>query len=128
MWRLIAVGLGLLTYFKWDEIKEGLASLSAGMMQAPQPGAQGPQAGAQGPQGGAEIPRDDLKEIPGVGPALEKQLNELGIVSFRQIAMLQEADIDRIAAYFKAFKGRIRRDNWIESARRLHREKYGEQL
>ncbi len=35
-----------------------------------------------GPRGVA----DDLKKLPGVSPAIEKQLNDLGIFHFQQIA------------------------------------------
>ncbi|MEJ2275928.1 MAG: hypothetical protein P8Y01_15380, partial [Woeseiaceae bacterium] len=38
--------------------------------------------------------RDDLQMIKGVGPAIEKTLNELGIFRFRQIADMSEYDID----------------------------------
>jgi len=41
--------------------------------------------------------RDDLKMIKGVGPAIEKTLNEMGIFRFRQIADMSEYEIDRVA-------------------------------
>ncbi len=62
---------------------------------------------------------DDLKRIKGVGPKLEKLLNQLGISSFAQIAAWSEADIDRIDAQLGTFEGRIRRDSWIEQAKLL---------
>lgn len=63
--------------------------------------------------------RDDLKLIKGVGPAIEKTLNELGIFSFRQIADLSEYDIDRVARKLKGFHSRIYREDWIGQARGL---------
>lgn len=63
--------------------------------------------------------RDDLKMIKGVGPAIEKTLNEMGIVSFRQIADMSEYDIDRIANRLKGFHTRIYREDWIGQARAL---------
>mgnify|MGYP001814212876 FL=1 len=63
--------------------------------------------------------RDDLKMIKGVGPAIEKTLNEMGIVSFRQIADMSEYDIDRIANRLKGFHTRIYREDWIGQARTL---------
>ena len=63
--------------------------------------------------------RDDLKQIKGVGPAIEKTLNELGIFSFRQIAEMSEYEIDRVAQRLKGFRSRIYREDWIGQAREL---------
>lgn len=63
--------------------------------------------------------RDDLKQIKGIGPAIEKTLNELGIFSFRQIAEMSEYDIDRVAQRLKGFRSRIYREDWIGQAREL---------
>ncbi|MDJ0712023.1 MAG: hypothetical protein QNJ14_16660 [Woeseiaceae bacterium] len=63
--------------------------------------------------------RDDLKQIKGVGPAIEKTLNEMGIFSFRQIAEMSEYDIDRVAQRLKGFRSRIYREDWIGQARDL---------
>lgn len=62
---------------------------------------------------------DDLTRLKGVGPKLATQLNTLGVTSFAQIASWSEADIDRIDDQLGRFKGRIRRDNWIEQAKLL---------
>ncbi|WP_372609938.1 NADH-quinone oxidoreductase subunit NuoE [Aquicoccus sp.] len=61
---------------------------------------------------------DDLKRIGGVGPKLEKLLNEMGFWHFDQIAGWTEAEVAWVDARLK-FKGRIARDNWIEQARSL---------
>ncbi len=63
--------------------------------------------------------RDDLKRIKGIGPAIEKTLNELGIFRFRQIADMSEYDIDRVASRLKGFRTRIYREDWIGQAREL---------
>ncbi|MEJ2257700.1 MAG: hypothetical protein P8X98_11990 [Woeseiaceae bacterium] len=63
--------------------------------------------------------RDDLQMIKGVGPAIEKTLNELGIFRFRQIADMSEYDIDRVARRLKGFHSRIHREDWIGQARAL---------
>lgn len=63
--------------------------------------------------------RDDLKQIKGVGPAIEKTLNEMGIFRFRQIADMSEYDIDRVAQRLRGFHSRIYRENWIGQARDL---------
>lgn len=64
--------------------------------------------------------RDDLKKIKGVGPAIEKTLNEMGIFSFQQIADMSEYDINRVARRLKGFRSRIYREDWIGQARELH--------
>ena len=63
--------------------------------------------------------RDDLKQIKGIGPAIEKTLHELGIFRFDQIAEMNEYDIDRIAKRLKGFRTRIYREDWIGQARNL---------
>ncbi len=64
-------------------------------------------------------PGDDLQQIKGVGPAIEKTLNELGIFRFEQIAGISEYDIDRIAARLRGLRSRIYREDWIGQARAL---------
>lgn len=63
--------------------------------------------------------RDDLKRIKGIGPAIEKTLNELGIFRLQQIADLGEYDIDRVANRLRGFRSRIYREDWIGQAREL---------
>lgn len=63
--------------------------------------------------------RDNLRKIKGVGPAIEKTLNELGIFRYQQIADMSEYDIDRVANRLKGFRSRIYREDWIGQARDL---------
>ncbi len=58
---------------------------------------------------------DDLKLISGVGPALEKKLNALGITSLKQVAEFTPEDVARVDEGL-SFKGRIDRENWIGQA------------
>lgn len=60
---------------------------------------------------------DDLKEIEGIGPALEKLCNELGFWHFDQIASWSDADVEWVDAHMRNFKGRIVRDKWVAQAR-----------
>jgi predicted flap endonuclease-1-like 5' DNA nuclease len=60
---------------------------------------------------------DDLKEIEGIGPAMEKLVNSLGFYHFEQIASWSEADVALIDAEMKTFKGRISRDKWVSQAK-----------
>lgn len=69
---------------------------------------------------------DDLKLIVGIGPVLERMLQQLGIGTYRQIARWSERDIDEFDARLPEFPGRIRRDAWVTQARELHQSKYGE--
>jgi predicted flap endonuclease-1-like 5' DNA nuclease len=69
---------------------------------------------------------DDLKLIVGVGPVLERMLQQLGVATYRQIARWSERDIDEFDAKLHEFPGRIRRDAWVTQARALHQSKYGE--
>jgi predicted flap endonuclease-1-like 5' DNA nuclease len=71
--------------------------------------------------------RDDLQVIRGIGPALERVLNDEGIYLYRQIATWSADDVARIAERLRAFPDRILRDDWVGSARRAHLTKYGEE-
>lgn len=63
--------------------------------------------------------RDDLKLIKGIGPAIEKTLNELGIFRLHQVAEMTDYDVDRIARRLRGFRARIDREDWIGQARAL---------
>ncbi|MES2915311.1 MAG: hypothetical protein V4753_09360 [Pseudomonadota bacterium] len=60
---------------------------------------------------------DDLKEIEGIGPALEKLVNAMGFYHFDQIAKWSDADVALVDSEMKTFKGRITRDKWVSQAR-----------
>lgn len=62
---------------------------------------------------------DDLKLVKGIGPALEKQLNGLGVYTFSQMAAFSEDDLKWIDENLTAFKGRCFRDDWIGQAKDL---------
>ena len=61
---------------------------------------------------------DDLKQLSGVGPALEKKLHEAGITTFAQVAAWTEDDVAAMDEKL-SFKGRIQREGWIEQAKEL---------
>ncbi|MEL6957725.1 MAG: 50S ribosomal protein L21 [Pseudomonadota bacterium] len=61
---------------------------------------------------------DDLKELSGVGPALEKKLHAAGVTTFAQIAEWTQEDIDNFGEVL-SFKGRIEREGWVEQAKKL---------
>ena len=62
---------------------------------------------------------DDLKRIKGVGPKLEKLLNENGIYHLDQIAAWTESDVAWADEALVGFKGRASRDDWVGQARKL---------
>lgn len=76
--------------------------------------------------GGGPVVEDDLKNIRGIGPVIERTLKSLGITSFKQIANFAATDIAYVSAALDAFPGRIERDDWMSSASELHQQKYGE--
>jgi len=66
---------------------------------------------------------DDLKEIKGIGPVIEKKLNILGIVSFKQVSELTNEAIEQISHTVKFFPDRIKRDQWVKQAATLYHNK-----
>lgn len=61
---------------------------------------------------------DDLSKLTGVGPQLEKKLNDAGIYHYWQLAAMKPEDVTRVDADLK-LHGRIDRDNWVAQARTL---------
>jgi small subunit ribosomal protein S2 len=66
------------------------------------------------PRGGV----DDLTKLHGVGPELEKKLNEYGIFHYWQVAAMGDSDIAKVDGDLK-LNGRIGRDGWVDTARAL---------
>jgi predicted flap endonuclease-1-like 5' DNA nuclease len=62
---------------------------------------------------------DNLKEIKGVGPKLEKMLHTMGFYHFDQIANWTADEVAWVNANLEGFKGRVTRDNWVEQAKIL---------
>lgn len=65
----------------------------------------------------ADPKSDDLKQIEGIGPALEKMLQDLGVTRFAQIAAWTEAEVAAVDAQMGRFRGRIARDKWVAQAK-----------
>ena len=63
--------------------------------------------------------KDDLKQITGIGPKLERLLHANGIFNFGQIAEWQDADVQAMDKLLPAFHGRIQREDWVGQARKL---------
>ncbi len=61
---------------------------------------------------------DDLKKITGIGPALERKLNALGVTRYEQIANFSDEEIEKVNSALN-FKGRIQRDDWVGQGKAL---------
>jgi large subunit ribosomal protein L21 len=61
---------------------------------------------------------DDLKQLSGVGPALEKKLHAAGVTSFAQIAAWTDAEVAATDEQM-SLKGRFEREGWIAQAKAL---------
>ncbi|MEM9843866.1 MAG: NADH:ubiquinone oxidoreductase [Pseudomonadota bacterium] len=62
---------------------------------------------------------DDLKQIKGVGPKLEKMLHDMGFYHFDQIAGWSPDEVAWVDENLEGFKGRVSRDGWIGQAKTL---------
>ncbi|MBS0150175.1 MAG: hypothetical protein JSR31_04485 [Nitrospira sp.] len=71
---------------------------------------------------------DDLKQIDGVGPALEQFLHNRGVFWFSQVATWKQADIDKFEFLLPNFEGRIQQENLVRSAKVEHYKKYKQWL
>src|SRR6266699_5183992 len=81
-----------------------------------------PMTGKRSPTNRAAAPprTDDLKLINGIGPAVEKRLNGVGIFTFAQLAALSPADIAAAVADLAGLSAeRIIKQDWIGQARKL---------
>jgi predicted flap endonuclease-1-like 5' DNA nuclease len=67
--------------------------------------------------------KDDLKVIKGIGPGIEKKLNQQGIFSYRQISEFTPDYIKKLTDAILFFPGRIERDRWVEQASKLYLDK-----
>jgi predicted flap endonuclease-1-like 5' DNA nuclease len=79
-------------------------------------------------QAGKIQPKDDLSKIHGIGPVFAKTLNKMGLHTYIQIARWKPEDIDKVAKKLYTAPERIKRDKWIEEAKKEHFRKYGERL
>ena len=67
------------------------------------------------PKGGK---KDNLTLIKGIGKVLEDRLNSLGIFHFKQIVLWTQIQVEWMDTKM-SFPGRIKRERWIEQARKL---------
>ena len=70
----------------------------------------------------AQTGKDDLTEIVGIGPVIQKKLIRNGIKTFEQIAGWTQKDAQAIDEKL-AFKDRVKREEWVKQAKALVRAK-----
>lgn len=61
--------------------------------------------------------KDDLKKIKGIGPKLEKMLNDIGVYTFAQLSKFTDAEYELLDLLLQAFQGRGKKDDWAGQAR-----------
>ena len=65
---------------------------------------------------------DDLKKVSGIGPKMEKTLNQIGIYTFAQVSKMTEAEYNMLDELTGAFPGRAQRDDWAGQAKKLNKK------
>lgn len=63
--------------------------------------------------------KDDLTLINGIGPFIEKKLNDIGIYTYDQIAAFDGPKIEQVTRDVSYFPGRIEKDDWVGQAQKL---------
>jgi len=76
----------------------------------------------------AVVEPDDLKKIVGIGRANEQALKEQGVTRYAQIADFTAEDEKKYGNSLGVFSARITQEGWVEQAKILHEEKYGEDV
>ena len=62
---------------------------------------------------------DDLKLVNGIGPVMEKTLNQIGIYTFAQVSKMTEREYNLLDSITGSFPGRAQRDDWAGQAKKL---------
>lgn len=68
------------------------------------------------------VEKNDLTAIEGIGPFLEKKLNDAGVFTYADIAAWDTAKINAITQQISFFEGRIEKDDWVGQAKNLSGE------
>jgi len=99
---------------------------------ASKPKATKPAAGLNAPAKGLNIAaakvKDDLQVVKGIGPVMERKLNDFGVYSYEQLGRLQKKDVEALATTLGSFPDRIDRDKWVSQSKKLFKKKYGQKI
>ena len=68
-------------------------------------------------ESGSVTTADDLKQLEGLGPAIEKKLLAAGITTFAQLAALTATDIEQLAEEHGISTAKFEKGNWVEQAK-----------
>ena len=69
---------------------------------------------------------DDLKQIRGIGPKFEKELNANGVYYFAQIGAWKAADVKMVEAKIDTLAtGRVKRDDWVKQGKAFAKKAKG---
>lgn len=96
--------------------KNGTTGTATGVASAPVASGRRPTRPASLIDAPSRLP-DDLKQINGVGFRAEKQLNDLGLFYFQQLANLDADEAAWLDAQLGEFRGKLYRDRWIDQAK-----------
>jgi predicted flap endonuclease-1-like 5' DNA nuclease len=113
------------------EVRAALRIKTDGTAVTPRPTRQnGSQLSLQMEQGNtAKVEqKDDLSRIHGIGPVFARTLNKMGMRTYIQIARWKPEDIAKVAKKLYTAPERIKRDKWVDEAKKEHFRKYGERL
>jgi len=67
----------------------------------------------------SETPKDNLQEIKGIGPAIEKKLNNAGIYTFEALAQLTNEELENILGTTRRL---VQEGNLISQAKQLAKQ------
>jgi predicted flap endonuclease-1-like 5' DNA nuclease len=96
--------------------------------EAGAPAPDGPGAVGARPEGLAQArdgQPDDLKQIKGIGPKLERLLQSMGYFHYDQIAAWGPEEVAWVDENLEGFKGRVSRDDWVNQAKALAADRDG---
>lgn len=69
------------------------------------------------------LSQDNLSKIKGISKAIEEKINAIGIFSYSQLSLLDDALIDDLAKAINYFSGRIKKEDWVGQAYQLGKTK-----
>jgi predicted flap endonuclease-1-like 5' DNA nuclease len=116
------------TETKIDEAAEDAVEVEPAAMEAParepaapEPAAPEPAAAEPAAAEPAEVAAGDneLTRIKGIGAAVAKQLNDVGITRLTELASLTDDQVAALDAGLPGIKGRCSRDDWVGQAKAL---------
>ena len=83
----------IIDWFYW---RTRYAEKDTGLSEPPVRASMVPSQTVEEPRPAAKATRDNLQVIKGIGPVIERKLNEAGITTFEQLGNLTPADLRRI--------------------------------